>query len=64
MKSKAILIVCSILLMGLCSDCVPRYTLNGSSINYDIYKTVDIGSFPIRAALVYPPLQQLSLIHI
>ena len=58
MKSKAILIVCSILLMGLCSDCVPRYTLNGSSINYDIYKTVDIGSFPIRAALVYPPLQQ------
>lgn len=40
------------------SSCVPRYTLNGSSINYDIYKTVDIGNFPIRAALVYPPLQQ------
>lgn len=40
------------------SGCVPSYTLNGSSINYDIYKTVDIGNFPIRAALVYPPLQQ------
>ena len=39
-------------------SCVPRYTLNGSSINYDIYKTINIGEFPIRAALVYPPLQQ------
>ena len=39
-------------------SCVPVYTLNGSAINYDIYKTVDIGNFPIRAALVYPPLQQ------
>lgn len=45
-------------MMPLMSGCVPHYTLNGSSINYDIYKTVDIGYFPIRAALVYPPLQQ------
>lgn len=40
------------------TGCVPHYTLNGSAINYDIYKTVDIGYFPIRASLVYPPLQQ------
>lgn len=39
-------------------SCIPRYTLNGSSINYDIYKNVNIADFPIRAALVYPPLQQ------
>ena len=45
-------------MMPLMSGCVPHYTLNGSSINYDIYKTVDIGYFPIRAALVSPPLQQ------
>lgn len=46
-------------LLGLLTtDCVPTYTLNGSSINYDIYKTINIGEFPIRAALVYPPLQQ------
>lgn len=38
--------------------CIPSYTLNGSSINYDIYKTVNVSEFPIRAALVYPPLQQ------
>ncbi len=37
---------------------MPRYTLNGSAINYDIYKSISIGEFPIRAALVYPPLQQ------
>lgn len=45
----------SLLMMG---SCVPRYTLNGSAINYDIYKTIHISNFPIRAALVYPPLQQ------
>lgn len=40
------------------AGCSINYTLNGSAINYDIYKTVNIGEFPIRAALVYPPLQQ------
>ena len=44
--------------IAVLSGCVPHYTLNGSSINYDIYKTIDIADFPIRAALVYPPLQQ------
>ena len=42
----------------LAGSCVPRYTPNGSSTNYDLYKTINIGDFPIRAALVYPPLQQ------
>jgi hypothetical protein len=39
--------------------CIPRYTLNGASIDYNVYKTISIGEFPIRAALVYPPLQSL-----
>lgn len=55
---KLIIVSCQILLLACLSSCVPKYTLNGSAINYDIYKTVDIGNFPIRAALVYPPLQQ------
>lgn len=46
------------MLMSLCSTCVPSYKLNGSALNYDIYHTINIGEFPIRAALVYPPLQQ------
>lgn len=47
-----------LLLIPLLSGCIPTYTLNGSAINYDIYHTIDVGEFPIRAALVYPPLQQ------
>lgn len=35
------------------------YSLNGASLDYNTYKTISFGNFPIRAALVYPPLQQL-----
>lgn len=34
------------------------YKFNGSALNYAVYKTIAVGEFPIRAALVYPPLQQ------
>lgn len=40
------------------TGCIPSFRINGTAINYDIYKTIDISEFPIRAALVYPPLQQ------
>ncbi len=39
--------------------CSISYKLNGAAIDYSIYKTVSVGNFPIRAALVYPPLQPL-----
>ena len=42
----------------LLTSCIPSYKFNGSALNYDIYKTINITEFPIRAALVYPPLQQ------
>lgn len=59
MKSNLLISIAIAIFSALAlTGCVPRYTLNGSAINYDIYKTVDIGNFPIRAALVYPPLQQ------
>lgn len=38
--------------------CSISYKFNGSAIDYTKYKTVSVGEFPIRAALVYPPLQQ------
>lgn len=41
----------------LCASCV-SYTFNGSAIDYSIYRTIQVSEFPIRAALVYPPLQQ------
>lgn len=56
-KNISVLIMAIVLLLPV-GGCIPRYTLNGSAINYDIYKTVNISEFPIRAALVYPPLQQ------
>lgn len=38
--------------------CHISYTLNGSALDYSVYKTIRVAEFPIRAALVYPPLQQ------
>ncbi|MCM1004912.1 MAG: LPS assembly lipoprotein LptE [Prevotella sp.] len=53
-----LVLIPAILCLLLTGGCIPSYKLNGSAINYDIYKTINIGEFPIRAALVYPPLQQ------
>lgn len=39
-------------------SCRISYKLNGSALDYSIYRTVHVSEFPIRAALVYPPLQQ------
>lgn len=41
------------------SSCTISYKLNGAAIDYNVYKTIHIAEFPIRAALVYPPLQQV-----
>lgn len=49
-------VVFAVLLL-VSGGCRPYYTLNGSAIDYNIYKTISIESFPIRAALVYQPLQ-------
>lgn len=46
-------------LLTAITACIPRYTLNGTSIDYSVYRTISFGEFPIRAAMVYPPLQQL-----
>lgn len=55
---KVLMLTVAVLPLLMAGSCIPRYTMNGSSINYDIYKTVNVSDFPIRAALVYPPLQQ------
>ncbi len=36
--------------------CTISYRFNGASIDYNTTKTLTINDFPIRAALVYPPL--------
>ena len=50
--------LCALSVLLCAGGCIPSYKFNGSAINYDIYKTISISEFPIRAALVYPPLQQ------
>ena len=40
------------------AGCTISYKLNGAAIDYNVYKTIYVSQFPIRAALVYPPLQQ------
>ncbi len=42
----------------LLAACRISYKFNGAALDYTIYKTIHVSEFPIRAALVYPPLQQ------
>lgn len=46
-------------LMTVLNGCRISYKLNGAALDYNIYKTIYVSQFPIRAALVYPPLQQI-----
>lgn len=50
----AVATVVALLLHG----CKPSFSFNGTAIDYNIYHTIAVSEFPIRAALVYPPLQQ------
>lgn len=56
---KTRIIIFFVCLIG-CSltACIPSFKLNGSALDYSVYKTIRVGEFPIRAALVYAPLQQ------
>ena len=56
-KYLRVLICCLCLVLGM-NSCRISYKFNGSAINYNVYKTINITEFPIRAALGYPPLQQ------
>ncbi|MDE6272542.1 MAG: hypothetical protein K2M31_06005 [Muribaculaceae bacterium] len=59
-KGLNLLLSMAILIIGasILTSCRISYKFNGSAINYDVFKTINVTEFPIRAALVYPPLQQ------
>lgn len=61
MKSidRIIAILAVALLLPALGGCRISYKLNGAALDYNMYKTIQIDNFPIRAALVYPPLQQM-----
>lgn len=49
-----------LLLMAIAVQaCRISYKFNGAALDYNIYKTINIGNFPIRAAMVYAPLQPM-----
>lgn len=47
-----------IVMMCTWQGCRISYKFNGAALDYNVYKTIYVSEFPIRAALVYPPLQQ------
>lgn len=49
-------VVAFLMAIVACVSCIPQYKLNGSSIDYNLTKTISIESFPIKAPLVYAPL--------
>ncbi len=54
----ALLLILTVGVMScIVTGCVPSFKFNGASLDYSVYRTISIGNFPIRAALVYPPLQ-------
>lgn len=55
---KKLFAIIILVIAAVLPSCRPVYTLNGSSIDYTVYKNISVGNFPIRAALVYAPLQQ------
>lgn len=59
MLQRSIAILTLVLLLLVPSSCKISYKLNGAALDYTVYKTVSFSDFPIRASLVYPPLQQL-----
>ncbi|MDE5727826.1 MAG: hypothetical protein K2H83_00550 [Duncaniella sp.] len=58
MKARIAIRLLPLLVMLCLVGCRIKITMNGAAIDYNVYKTVYVSEFPIRAALVYPPLQQ------
>lgn len=57
-SKTALRILLPLLLLLPVQGCRISYKLNGAALDYNVYKTIHVSEFPIRAALVYPPLQQ------
>lgn len=56
---RALLAAAAVMVAALVpQSCRISYKLNGAALDYTVYRTIHIGEFPIRAALVYAPLQQ------
>lgn len=60
MKKATLLKIIMVVMMALSwQSCRISYKFNGAALDYNVYKTIHVSEFPIRAALVYAPLQQM-----
>lgn len=57
-KTKAMAIGVAVFTAILVS-CVPRYSLNGASIDYTKTKTITIADFPVRSSYVWGPMASI-----
>ena len=57
-KSVLLKIFLVLVMVTTWQGCSISYKFNGAALDYNVYKTIHVSEFPIRAALVYPPLQQ------
>ncbi len=58
MKKYFVLCTLYFVLLLVTGGCF-SYKFNGAALDYNVYRTISFSEFPIRSALVYPPLQQL-----
>ena len=56
---RLIAVSLALVLTFVVNSCRVSIKMNGSALDYTIYKAIRVSEFPIRAALVYPPLQQV-----
>ena len=63
MKTKilhlAIAVVAATAIAATAVSCIPKYTFNGASINYNETKTIQIADFPIRSSSVWGPMASI-----
>lgn len=59
LANKKTVRVLAILLALTLQSCIPTFTFNASTINYEKTKTISLDKFPIRCAYVWSPMESM-----
>lgn len=58
-RRQPALLTCTAFVMLLFVACKVTYSLNGSSIDYNVTKSISIAKFPIRSSYVWAPMEAM-----
>lgn len=58
-RRQPALLTCTAFVMLLLVACKVTYSLNGSSIDYNVTKSISIAKFPIRSSYVWAPMEAM-----